>query len=323
MNKPIGGYFELELPHKHKTFLHSDGVLLNSGRHSLEYILRSLGDVKRLWIPYFTCDVVIQPINLLQVPYSYYHINANLTIAKKIVLAEGDYILYTNYYGIMDAYCNSLALIYGHHLIIDNAQALYAEPIDGINSFYSPRKFMGVPDGGIAYTNNVYNGYLPKDISYDRCSHLLKRHDLDPLVGYQDFRDNANKITESSMAEMSNLTEALISSIDYDAIREQRLSNFKYLHKHLSSFNGLQLPALDTITCPLVYPFYAKDPELKALLISNQVYVATYWPNVLEWCTPEDIEYELTTHIIAIPVDQRYGKEDMDRICTIIKANFP
>lgn len=319
MNKPIGGYFELELPHNHKTFPHSDGVLLNSGRHSLECILRSLGEIKRLWIPYFTCDVVMQPINLLQVLYSYYHINSDLTIAEDIVLEEGEYILYTNYYGVMDAYCKSLATIYGNHLIIDNAQALYAEHLECIKTFYSPRKFVGVPDGGIAYINNVYDGNLPKDVSYDRCSHLLKRHDLIPSEGHQDFRDNSHKIAESPMSEMSDLTESLLSSIDYDAIREQRLSNFKYLHEHLSSLNSLQLPSQDSFACPLVYPFYAQDPELKKHLISNQVFVATYWPNVLEWCTPEDTEYELTSHIIAIPIDQRYGKEDMDRIINLIR----
>lgn len=321
MNKPIGGYFELELPHNHKKFPHSDGVLLNSGRHSLEYILQSLGKIKRLWIPYFTCDVVLQPLERLQIPYSFYRINQDLTIAEDVALEEGEYIIYTNYYGIMDAYCKTLASIYSHNLIIDNAQALYAEHLEGIKTFYSPRKFVGVPDGGIAYIDNVYDATLPKDVSYDRCSHLLKRHDLIPAEGYKDFRDNSHKIAESPMSEMSNLTEALLLSIDFDAILEQRLYNFNYLHEHLASLNGLQLPPLDSFVCPLVYPFYAKDPELKKQLISNQVFVATYWPNVLEWCKAEDIEYELTTHIIALPIDQRFEKEDMDRIIKFIFDN--
>lgn len=320
MKQYIGGYFELELPHNQKTFPHSDGVLLNSGRHSLEYILCSLGKIKRLWIPYFTCDVVIQPVKFLKVPYSIYHINADFTIAENIVLEENEYILYTNYYGIMDAYCKVLASIYGQHLIIDNAQALYAEHLKGVSTFYSPRKFVGVPDGGIAYINSVYDVVLVKDVSYDRCSHLLKRYDLIPSEGYQDFRDNAHKITESTMSEMSNLTEALLSSIDYDSICEQRISNFKYLCKHLSLLNGLQMPPLESFACPMVYPFYAKISKLKERLISNQVYVATYWPNVLNWCNPDDLEYKLTTNIIPLPIDQRYDIDDMDYIINIIKG---
>lgn len=319
MSKPIGGYFELELPHNLKSFPHSDGVFLNSGRHSLEYILRSLGRIKRLWIPYFTCDVVLQPVDFLQVPYSFYHTTSCLTIAENIVLSEGEYILYTNYFGIMDEYCRSLASIYGNQLIIDNAQALYADHIGGINTFYSPRKFVGIPDGGIVYANNDCVSILPKDASYDRCSHLLKRYDLKPSEGYQDFRVNSHKLAESPMSQMSNLTEALLSSIDYRSIRERRIANFRYLHEHLSAFNEFQMPDLDSFTCPMVYPFYAENPSLRQKLISENIFVAQYWPNVLEWCKPEDIEYELTTHIIAMPIDQRYDWQDMDRIIELVK----
>ena len=71
MIKPIGGYFEWEFPINNSSFPHSDGVLLNSGRHALEYILKSLGEINRLWIPYYTCDVVLQPIERLGVAYSF------------------------------------------------------------------------------------------------------------------------------------------------------------------------------------------------------------------------------------------------------------
>ena len=64
-------------------------------------------------------------------------------------------------------------------MIVDNAQALFAEPIQGVKSVYSPRKYVGIPDGGIAYIEagldiNQYD----RDVSYERCSHLLKRLDL-------------------------------------------------------------------------------------------------------------------------------------------------
>ena len=59
---------------------------------------------------------------------------------------------------------------------------------------------------------------------------------------------------------------------------------------------------------------------LKKRLIDNKIFVATYWPNVLEWCKEDDIEYKLCKSIIPIPIDQRYGKEDMNRILEIIQA---
>lgn len=108
--KEIGGYFELELPEKRDRFLHSDGCLVNSGRHALEYILRSLGDiVKKVWLPYYTCDVVLQPLNRLGIGYSFYHINLNFELTSYPKLDDGEYIIVNNYFGIKDLYIIKLA----------------------------------------------------------------------------------------------------------------------------------------------------------------------------------------------------------------------
>lgn len=62
MSSEIGGYFSLELNQREKNSFHSGGIYLNSGRNALEYILRSLPRISKLWIPYFTCDVVLETI---------------------------------------------------------------------------------------------------------------------------------------------------------------------------------------------------------------------------------------------------------------------
>lgn len=318
MIKPIGGYFEWEFPANNGSFLHSDGVLLNSGRHSLEYILMSLGTINRLWIPYYTCDVVLQPIERLGIPYSFYRINKDLTLAEEVALSEDEYLIYTNYFGLMDMYCKEMANRYGSHLILDCAQAFFAPRVEGINTFYSPRKFVGVPDGGIAYADNPIPVELPADHSFDKCAHLLKRHDLTPMDGYNDFKESSHKIALSPLSSMSTLTQKMLSSLGYGAIKQRRLTNFTLLHTHLAASNELQVPSLDSFSCPMVYPYYTKDPEMRKRLISNQVFVATYWPNVLEWCKEGDLEYELCKNIIPIPIDQRYGDKDMKRIVEII-----
>lgn len=318
MIKPIGGYFEWEFPANNSLFLHSDGILFNSGRHSLEYILLSLGKINRLWIPYYTCDVVLQPIERLDIPYSFYHINIDFTLTEETILAEGEYLIYTNYFGVMDEYCKKLANRYGNRLILDYAQAFFAPRIEEINTFYSPRKFVGIPDGGIAYTNNSLSLELPKDHSYDKCAHLLKRHDLTPIDGYNDFKDCSHKISTSPLSSMSNLTQRILSSLDYKSIKERRLLNFVLLHTHLAPFNELQIPSLESFACPMVYPYYSKDIGLRKKLIDNQVFIATYWPNVLQWCKEGELEYELCKNIIPIPIDQRYDEEDMVRIINVM-----
>ena len=116
MMKEIGGYFSLELSHI-GNMPNSDGILLNTGRNALEYILRSLQpDINRLYIPYFTCDTVLEPLEKLRIPYEFYPINENLELCSDILLEENEYLLYTNYYGIKDAYVQKLDRKYTNQL---------------------------------------------------------------------------------------------------------------------------------------------------------------------------------------------------------------
>ena len=65
---------------------------------------------------------------------------------------------------------------------------------------------------------------------------------------------------------------------------------------------------------PMVYPYYAATIDLKKLLIKRKIFVATYWPNVSEWCPIDTWEYRLVEHFIAIPIDQRYSEKEMKMI---------
>lgn len=319
--KPIGGYFEWEFPPAKKQVLHENVVYLNSGRHALEYILRGLSNIKNVRIPYYTCDAVLQPLQRLGISWSFYHIDEKLEIAEKLELSKDEVLLYTNYYGIKDEYCKHVASAYGDIAIIDNAQALFCKPISGVNQFYSPRKFMGMPDGGLAVTTFLdTTETLPEDKSFDRCSHLLKRLELSPSEGYAEFKGCSKKIAAASLCQMSNISKSILASVDLDYIKQKRRENFTTLHKTLSSINKLTIPSIKSFECPLVYPYWVDNGDkLKKELIAQNIFVATYWPNVLEWVGQSDLEYDLANHIICLPIDQRYGYDDMAKIIKTIQ----
>ena len=60
------------------------------------------------------------------------------------------------------------------------------------------------------------------------------------------------------------------------------------------------------------------EEELRKKLIANKVFVAKYWPIVDEWAGENALETWMANHILPLPIDQRYGKEDMERILNII-----
>ena len=316
--KEIGGYLGLELTDK-GSFLHSDGICLNSGRNALEYLLISCGKITKIWIPYFTCEVILEPIKRMNIPYSFYSINEQLEIESLLKLNTGEYLLYTNYYGIKDQYIYYLSELYKQQLIVDNAQALYAARIDNIKTFYSPRKFVGIPDGGIAYTDIVMElEKYGQDVSYERCAHLLKRLELEASEGYNDFRINSGKLVNQPISQMSLLSRKLLSSIDFSIIRTKRKENFDILHTALSHKNLLNVAAFGSFECPMIYPYYVDNENLRKKLIDNKIYVATYWPNVLKYCAEDMLEYRLANHVIALPIDQRYGSKEMNYIIKLL-----
>lgn len=313
-NEPIGGYFGLELSAV-SGFLHDDALLLSSGRTCLEVLLSTIKP-QRVRIPKFTCDVILEPLEKLNIPYDFYAIDEQLEIRELPDLADGEVLVYTNYFGIKDEYAQTLAERYGSRLIIDNAQAVYAEPIRDAHTIYSPRKFFGLPDGGMLYTPlQISSDAYEQDTSWERSTHLLKRIDVGPEAGYEDFKRDDADLSNQPVRTMSSLTKQLLKNIDFKAAQEKRSANYTLLNQALGDRNGLAVP--EQPTGPMVYPLRASG-QLRQKLIDAKVYVATYWPNVLEWAVPDELEYALTESIIPLPIDQRYGAEDMKRILEVI-----
>lgn len=318
MRESIGGYFELEL-RQHKGFMHDDGILLNTGRNALEYVLGSLPGVKHLWVPIYTCSAVLEPIEKQGIQYSFYQIDQSFELTESISLQSGEYLIYTNYFGIKDDYVGLLAETYGPRLIVDNAQAWYADPIPGVSTIYSPRKFFGVPDGGIAYCPfGIDISQFEQDYSYNRVSHLLKRIDLGPEGGFEEYGANELSFSKQPIRRMSALTKRILEGCDFDHAREVRRMNYDFLKKYLGCSNRLRV-AEESYQCPMVYPFLTKDHSLKERLIKNRVFVATYWPNVLELDSPSGWGFCLAQDLVCLPIDQRYGERDMAEIVNLIQ----
>lgn len=313
--EPIGGYFGLELPYGSE--YHKDAIRLNTGRNCLEYILRARG-YKKVYLPYYTCEVVLEPFAKLGVEYEFYHIDIHLEICDKFTLKANEALLYVNYYGLKQHYVETLATKVGERLIVDNTQSFFAQPIKGIDSFYTCRKFFGVPDGAYLYTGKLLDVELEQDQSYDRFMSLTKRLDLGAEAGYVDFRELSRTLVGQPIKKISNLSHRMMQGIDYAVVAKRRRDNYMQLHKELASTNALDLPLVDDAV-PMVYPYFTTFKGVREKLIDNKVFVARYWPNVFEWCKQDELEFELAERTAFLPIDQRYGIEEMRRIIEIIK----
>ena len=302
---------------------HSAAVRLNSGRYALEYVLKAR-KYSKVYLPYFICDSVMEPIKRQDIEYEFYHINEQLEPVMELHPQDDEAVLYVNYFGLKNRFADSFC--YAHkNTILDYTQAFYSEKGNRhddksrqCDTFYSCRKYFGVPDGAYLYTDCVLEEELPQDESFERMTFLTKRIDRSPQEGYADFHANDEELATVGMRKMSRLTESMMRSIDYSEKANKRIHNFHMLDKVLRDSNRFKW-SIDYGTVPLVYPYYVKNgKKLRQFLIDHQVFCARYWPNVLEWCKPSDVEYKLTEDIVCIPIDQRYGKDEMDYIVDII-----
>lgn len=316
-NDAIGGYFGLEIRNGRE--YHPEALRLNTGRHALEYILKAKG-YKKIYLPHYTCDVLFEPVRRLGVEIEFYSIDENFTpIFDFSVIGNRDVFLYTNYFGICSKQTERVVLE-SKNIIIDNAQSFFSKAAEGVDTFYSARKFFGVPDGSYLYTEKDMVYKLEFEDSTERFEHLIKRIENGAEAGYNAFRMNDNSFKYSSIKKMSKISRSILEGIDYEFVKERRRKNFIYLQQHLNRHNELETE-LGVDEVPLAYPFLTDKTGLRELLIENKVFVPVYWPHISQQTPIHSIENRYSQYIIPLPIDQRYDIEVMSSVTDLV-LNF-
>lgn len=313
--KEIGGYFELEL--SKSTEYHSELLKLNSCRNSFKCILK-IRKLQKVFIPNYICDSIIEPLEELKINYEFYNVDKNFEIVQDFRLEENEMIFYVNYFALKSNYIQGLAYKYNNNLIVDNTQAFFKKPLKNIDTIYSPRKFFGVSDGGYLSINRLLDEFFDQDVSYDSSIQLLGRIDKNASSFYNDYQKAEQRLINQPIKKMSNLTQSILSSLDYKNIIKKRKENFEFLHKELRNMNLMKIES-DSDFVPFVYPLMIENEELRQKLIENKIYIAKYWNEVLKRQNVSDVEKDSVNKILPLPIDQRYDLDDMKRIVETIK----
>lgn len=297
--KEIGGYIELDK--YNMPMLYDDGIKLNCGRNALAYLIKAK-KIRKIYMPKFMCDSCDEVLNNNDVEIIYYSID--LSFKPNIVDYDG-WIYIVNFYGQLS---NEYFLSLGDKVIIDNAHAYFQSPIIGKDTFYTCRKFFGVADGAILYTDKIID-VKEQDQSFERMHFLLGRYERTANEFYQEYVDNNQYFKEEPIKRMSKLTENLLHAVDYTGIKKKRTENFQFLHDELKKINKLVLRVPEGA---YMYPLYIDNgEEIRRILQSKRIYVPILWPSVLKNCNREELEFDMAKNILPLPVDQRYGIEDM------------
>jgi len=312
--KEIGGYFGLEQLVSNEYY--RDLIPLNSGRTALWYLLKAKR-IRKLYIPYYLCDVIRILLESNSYEYEYYRVGADFMPIFHKSLEKDEYLYVVNYYGqITDEKVIDLKKRFGQ-IIMDNTHAFFQKPLPEVDTIYSCRKFFGVSDGAYLATNARMDEEYSLDLSKGRMTHILGRFEGTA----QDYRDYSKANDESFIGEpikhMSKLTHNILGAIDYETVRRTRNENFAFLERELKNRNILKLTAPDGA---FAYPVYHENAvEIRKELAKKRIYITTLWAIVFDKVNPDSIEYKYAANIMPLPCDQRYDKEDMEKVAGFLK----
>jgi len=318
--KEIGGYLEFE--RFHGSLYHDDAIRLNCGRNCLAYLIE-LREIKSIWLPDFLCESVKNVCSKMEVEVHTYSIGTDLQPVYDFHIDENEYLYLVDYYGQLNEGDVKVAKIMSNRrLIIDESHGFFRKPWESADSLYTCRKFFGVSDGAFLYTadGRSLEREILQDESHNRMDFVLGRYERPAGEFFAESKDNNKRFENEALSSMSFLTENLLRAIDYKDVSLHRERNFEYLHERLGERNLLEL---QLIAGPFMYPLLVENSgDVREALAKEGIYIPTLWPNVLKTCREGSTAFNYAKNILPLPVDQRYGEEDMDRLTASLMKHF-
>jgi len=318
----IGSFLELDLKRGSEYYSDESNIArLNTGRSGIIHSLQLL-HCKTIYLPYYLCPDVRTFISRFNITIKYYNISPDFEPLLENN-EEDSAILIVNYFGLLpESKLKNLKLKYSN-VIIDNCSAFFMPPIKDTFNVYSCRKFFGVPDGcyviGPGAGEGVAKTYA-KDFSSDTSLFLLKRIEVGSSASYRERMKNEERLDNAGILRMSDLTIALLSGLDYLEIRTRRKANFDYAVSIFKEYNLLDMSKYwDKNTLPMFYPLVVRDILLVDKLKAQGIFTGRRWAHVVKEVMPGTFEEFISNYMVPIPIDQRYGEEELDYCLDVIQ----
>ena len=333
----IGGMFGLQEPrlveHCHAPFLDGRTTLLANARSGLSLIVEQLKP-PQIWMPSYLCGLMAAALGSRGAGVRFFGVSHNLTLPSLDWTGEvgpGDVVVFIDYFGFpSDSTAAARVKERGAWVVEDAAQALLSDSTGTLGDFvlYSPRKWLGVPDGGILGINcaaELPDASLepPQDRWWlDSLRASLLRRDFDLRGGEREWFELFRKCDARGPTRpcaMSQLSCFLLRHcFDYQAVAQSRVENYLLLSGELADL--AVFPSLAPGVVPLGFPVVVgkRDRLLRALFESG-IYPPVHWP--IEGVVPMEFSesHQLASEIMTLPCDQRYGKAEIKRIIAAVR----
>jgi hypothetical protein len=325
--KTYGGFFPLDLPQsprvENTAIAHlSKGCAYYNIRSAIRELIRVNGIVDVL-MPGYLCPVVHQAVEGAGAAWRTYQVNPGFEIDAlhlSCMATHATLVIVPGYFGVYMPDLSGLERLMdlsGCTVLLDYAQALYEPCPERFAAAYSPRKFLGVPDGGILVVGCSSRLKEPsppprkvdQTVFGDRLScHGIRLEYPDGEV--LDLYRGLEREMPVGPYRMSDLAGQLFRAFDHDAATGARKANYRTLQE------ALPYGPPPAVSIPLCFPLPVAPDRFHGIrrsLISKGIFVPHYWPEL-----PEAVE-DLGKTVLALPIDYRYRTEDMSTMADLVK----
>ncbi|MBR6771224.1 MAG: UDP-2,4-diacetamido-2,4,6-trideoxy-beta-L-altropyranose hydrolase [Lachnospiraceae bacterium] len=327
-----------------------------SGREAIALALKSLETDrpelrKSCLLPAYMCDSVFFPFLRAGWKLNFYHLEEDLTVnleklCCQLQESKPGLLFIHPYYGV-DTWKQLRPWFpqwqaQGICIMEDVTQSYYLETA-GQEADYvvgSLRKWYAIPDGGFLASHKP----LPERELADhqafwqaRLEILLKKWEYlhkeasreEKQAIKEEYLDKNRKLEEEldDYAEISSLSEVsawLLGQIKEEECCRKRRENSQFIYQKLQDWGQADchpLLLLDSHTAPLYLPVYAQNrDELQSFLQKRNVFAPVLWliGEENQSCLTQT-EQNIYQHMLALPVDQRYGKKEMEDMAGVLE----
>jgi dTDP-4-amino-4,6-dideoxygalactose transaminase len=342
-NKIIGGMFGLpEIVESKESFdlrrwkfLDDTNLFLANGLSGI-LILIDLLEPGNIWMPSYLCTTMVEAVNQKKVCLRFYEVDYDLRIPQSNWIKEvqiGDLVVMIDFFGFpLDSKIANIVKGKGAWVLEDACQALLSDHTGRNSDFvlFSPRKILGVPDGGILASScnvkfdNVVLEPAPLTWWLKMLEAAINRREFDQYGGerrwYRLFQEagEASPIGYFAMSELSH--KLLLNGFEYKEICQRRIENYLIL---LNSLKDIAIfPVLPEGTIPLGFPIrHPKRDEIRLKLFQENIYPPVHW--LIGGVVPAEFSesHRLAFQIMTLPCDQRYSIGNIHRMAiSVVKA---
>ena len=337
IHEPIlGGMFGQEptapeSPRSDPPFARPGDLWLVNARSALDVLCEQLRP-PRVWLPAYLCPVLIDVVVKRRIPLEFFDALPTRPLPAS-ALAEvraGELVVVIDYFGFpVDSMLLAALRQRGATVVEDACQALLSTSV-GLEAdyvLYSPRKFLGVAEGGLL---GVRHG-RPLDVPLapapqpwlDEAQQAADaRACFDRGQGdrrwYAQFQHVEATQPCGPLAIGDRSREVLQTYPHFSCDAQRRRANFARLHERLSNYSPYS--TLPPEVVPLGYPIVLANREsVQRALFAANMFPPVHWP-LAGHVPAEFVEaHRLSERLLTLPLDQRCSFDRLDAMAEIVR----